>query len=285
MECLAIFLLLVVGFIAAVASIGNRLSHRRGRRRMFQQLANQFVGAYDGGGLFSHPSVRLRYGETAAIVRECRTVGPFPGPGLEVRVAWPHTHIQGEIISQLGQQAEQGLLWPQLSQQADEFGNRFIVSGSDAADIGQLLTSGVQWQIERLRRLGDDERLYVLIRDGQIVVQKYWKRPRGPEPCHFVQGVLELYDQCVLAKASGIEFLHNEEAQTLERVICMICGESIVDCLVYCQRCKTPHHQECWHYTGVCSVFGCRETVYLMPQSGHASQLPAAEDRPVKKPR
>lgn len=30
-----------------------------------------------------------------------------------------------------------------------------------------------------------------------------------------------------------------------------------------CQRCLTRHHDDCWHESGHCAVFGCRETRYL----------------------
>lgn len=41
---------------------------------------------------------------------------------------------------------------------------------------------------------------------------------------------------------------------------CPVCGSSMVARIVYCRKCRTPHHEECWNYAGQCSVFGCRET-------------------------
>jgi hypothetical protein len=29
--------------------------------------------------------------------------------------------------------------------------------------------------------------------------------------------------------------------------------------VVYCGKCRTPHHEECWSYVGQCSTYGCRE--------------------------
>jgi hypothetical protein len=175
--------------------------------------------------------------------------------------------------------------WPRIPLDDDSFGQNFVITGFAESDVLQLLTSGVRWQLERLRRLGNDERLYVLIHDGLIVAHKYGKRPRGELVAQIVQGVLELYDQCMLAKACGIEFLHADETQTLDNVTCKICGDAIGSELVYCRRCKTPHHEECWKYAGVCSVFGCRETVYFSPQRGQPVSPPQAPSRPVNKPR
>ena len=40
---------------------------------------------------------------------------------------------------------------------------------------------------------------------------------------------------------------------------CQVCGAELVSEVVYCASCRTPHHEECWRYTGECSTFACRE--------------------------
>jgi hypothetical protein len=40
---------------------------------------------------------------------------------------------------------------------------------------------------------------------------------------------------------------------------CQICGTAMEERVVYCAKCKTPHHEECWMYNGACSTYGCRE--------------------------
>jgi hypothetical protein len=41
---------------------------------------------------------------------------------------------------------------------------------------------------------------------------------------------------------------------------CQICGAALGGVLVRCSRCSTPHHADCWEYTGVCSTYGCGGT-------------------------
>jgi hypothetical protein len=284
MECLSVFLLMLFAMAAAIAALANRLAVSRRRRRLFAQLAQRFGGMYDSGGLFSGPRAQLRYGNTAAVVRYASAFGPMPGPALQVRVAWPHTAVRCELVAGGGNYPLR-LAWPRIPVETAILGDPFVIAGLDEREVLQLLTAGVKWQLERLQVLGGDPRLYVWIRDGQIVVQKYWPRPRLEPAVQFVQGVLDLYDQCMLAKASGIEFLHPDEAQLLDEVMCNVCGEPIRDDLVYCQRCKTPHHQECWTYAGNCSVFGCRESVYLLPGHGHSPPTPDEPRWPIRKPR
>jgi hypothetical protein len=82
----------------------------------------------------------------------------------------------------------------------------------------------------------------------------------------FVRGILELYDQTLLSATEGIEFLDGQVAQPLDHVVCQVCGEEIRDDLVFCRRCKTPHHRDCWLYAGRCSVFACGEIQFLVPR-------------------
>jgi hypothetical protein len=44
---------------------------------------------------------------------------------------------------------------------------------------------------------------------------------------------------------------------------CQICGAALEGMLVRCARCSTPHHQDCWQYTGTCSTYGCGEKSYV----------------------
>jgi hypothetical protein len=40
---------------------------------------------------------------------------------------------------------------------------------------------------------------------------------------------------------------------------CPVCGCHCEDEAHICDRCHTPHHQECWDYSGGCAIFGCDE--------------------------
>lgn len=40
---------------------------------------------------------------------------------------------------------------------------------------------------------------------------------------------------------------------------CQVCGEKMESRVVFCAKCRTPHHEECWSYVGQCSTFACRE--------------------------
>jgi hypothetical protein len=239
---------------------------------MYSHLAKQFSGFYHSGGWFSYPSVRLRYGETWAVFTESNSRGPFYGRSLQMRIAWPHAGLSCELVSRpsFSGPATYFGMWPKVDVN-EEIANAYEVFGEDARDVQQLLTSGVSWQIDRLAKLGPVQKIRVVIREGNILVEKPMPAVRIDLSSQFVQGALELYDQCMLAKAVGIQFLRTDEAQTLEHVVCKVCGDEIHEQMVVCRRCKTPHHLDCWEYTGACSVYGCRESRYMPPHAGQAA--------------
>ena len=66
-----------------------------------------------------------------------------------------------------------------------------------------------------------------------------------------------------------LEDLPAEVSQTLQAIdecVCMICGEELLEDIVLCRRCKTPHHRECWLYYGACSTYGCKEPHFVSPR-------------------
>lgn len=43
---------------------------------------------------------------------------------------------------------------------------------------------------------------------------------------------------------------------------CLVCGTPMSSGVVLCSSCRTPHHEECWNWSGACSTFGCGQRVY-----------------------
>ena len=241
------------------------------RRRSYQRLAKRFAGTYVSGGLFTRPSVRMRYGETRAVLREANGHGNFDGKCTQLQIEWPDDRLVCEILPLT---ADAGPATRGLTEHTTanpSFNRRYLVCGNSDRDVQQLLSDGVRWQIDRLSAMNEHSELYLQFRRGNILIQNSQLIRHFDELAEFIERGLELYDQVMLTRAVGIEFVAADEAQTLEDVICKVCGESIQHDLVYCRRCKTPHHGKCWRYIGACSVYGCQEKAYLHPQTASRS--------------
>jgi hypothetical protein len=40
--------------------------------------------------------------------------------------------------------------------------------------------------------------------------------------------------------------------------LCPVCAAELADGVVQCDKCRTPHHRECWTYVGQCSTYACK---------------------------
>jgi hypothetical protein len=38
---------------------------------------------------------------------------------------------------------------------------------------------------------------------------------------------------------------------------CLVCGSDVCAPTIWCPRCQTPYHAECYRYAGKCSIYGC----------------------------
>lgn len=81
-----------------------------------------------------------------------------------------------------------------------------------------------------------------------------WKGEKDllPGALRALQLALEVHN--AFAAEAGIEVETVHGVGTGE---CQVCGSKLEGSIVRCSRCGTPHHQDCWTYTGLCSTFGC----------------------------
>jgi hypothetical protein len=143
------------------------------------------------------------------------------------------------------------------------------------------------WRIWVLERSG-----LVQVLDGIVTV----RQNQGKEPVEFGVGEVEFVQTYRMGRRTELQFLLRDKpkvrlmegrpAQELEwaarflRVAikgrpavpenasmkldasagdCQVCLEKMNSRVVYCAQCRTPHHEECWSYMGMCSTYGCRE--------------------------
>lgn len=268
MECLVLFLVLLIVLAVFTVKAARASSLKMSRRRNYQHIARRFSGHYVPGGILSRPSVRIRYGEATAILKETSYRGPVKRRGTQLQINWADARFQLELFRDGGSNN------PFANRNAHdiqvvvhEFDRDYVIRAHSDPDARAFLSEGVRWQVDRLRTFLSDDQVYVFVHRGRMFIQKPTLIRRYGDLESFVQYCLELYDQAMLTQARGIVFIEADVARPLDNVVCKVCGDEIRETMVYCRRCKTPHHHDCWQYTGACSVYGCQETRYLAPQT------------------
>jgi len=127
----------------------------------------------------------------------------------------------------------------------------------------RLLDSAARRLIESLYYQLPIHGLYLGLASDQMMVKKVFPVDS------FTRSNLERLNGSLLALINGfrelliIEKVDEALSDLINAVVieeiptCRVCGEQIFLEKVHCLACETPHHRDCWEYTGACAMFGC----------------------------
>lgn len=283
MECLIVFLLVLGVSLVAMIAFATNASSRAGRwNQAFAHVAQQFRGAYAAGGWFSEPSVRLMYG-TAHLRLSCYVLTGHSGRSVvQLVIEQKEVRCRSEIASQ----PQAVRLVPVVVGMAEvelDWGQQFArwqVLAAEYEETRHLMTPAVRLALDRvwLHPVPSDTAVSLL--PGWIVIRKVWDQPRSGDIEQFVELGCALNDQIQVAGVAGIEFIASDEAQVIDAALCSVCCEVLASEVVFCVRCKTPHHRDCWEYSGGCSTYGCGGRLCFTPGEAPLARPPHWHDAP-----
>jgi hypothetical protein len=240
----------------------------KSRWRQFEEAGRVVASAHYGqlirGQWSDPPRVRIPYQQTALLVHLDRDAA-----GWRTTTAtfdWPTFTTPVGILYSVGavSQARSGTNAVPLHD--DDWDRYFIVESPDPEYARRLLAGGVRAAVvmlSRIRRVGG---LDIQFGGGGLRIRKRMVLDKPSELSAFVRHSLEIFDQALLAGSTGIEFVDHLQAQVLVDAKCPVCGDLITDQLVFCARCKSPHHRDCWAYNGKCATYACGETRFASPR-------------------
>ncbi len=268
MECILVFIAIVVGFFILLGTGGRRSSRSNRLTGSYRRLAQRLGGTCRRPGWFSNPTTEFNYRSVRACARAISSVEQLVGrgPATQLVIPWPDIGFSCEIRyprpepRSLRSDGLQG-----VPSGPNQLMRHYMVRSSNHAIASETLNDVVAFQIEKLRRTPSTGHLCVQLQPASLTITKGQAMYHYEYLTHFVDEALVLYDQIMLTRSRGVEFIEEQSAQVLDEVVCRVCGEDIEEDLVFCRRCKTPHHRECWQYNGKCSVFACGETHFQSP--------------------
>lgn len=261
----------IVAFLAVAAVFAASFAFAAIRRlsrwnRTYDRLGKRYAGKPGKGGVaygfgFTNPSLTFDYGRTFCSLRNRKSYRFQTGYLTEISMIWPNRRLKFEISTTPSKgrgRSMRGLVDVQIDD--PQFDSEFYTWSNDTQLVRRMLSSGVQWQIEQLRRHMNNNDVHISLSRGNLTVKKpgYIKDFVALED--FLRLSLEMFDQLMLVDAEGIEFVNANQASVIDDVKCPICSEEIMNNMVVCSRCKTPHCQDCWQYNGQCATFACSET-------------------------
>ena len=123
----------------------------------------------------------------------------------------------------------------------------------DEAELRAFLTPPVGQLLRDLLGTGANG---VVFEDGVHITARLRRDPAAVLRFSVVCLKLAQHVKMLGVETSGIRVLESVSSSTGE---CQTCGSALEGKLVRCARCSTPHHADCWEYTGACSTYGCGE--------------------------
>ncbi len=261
-----IFLVFAIVGVIVLSLVFGAIRRLSKWNRTYDRLSKRYAGSKNKGGVvygfgLTKPSLTFDYGRTFCGLRHRKSSRFSTGRQTELSMIWPNRKLKLDIATPPAKNRKWGRgTTHQVFIDEPKFQSDFYVTSNQPVLAQRMLGSGVQWQIELLRRhMGNNEVAISLLR-GCLLVSKPGYLKDYVELEDFVRFSLELFDQLMLVDAEGIEFVNVNQASIVDDVKCPICSEEILLNMVVCSRCKTPHCQDCWQYNGQCATFACSET-------------------------
>jgi len=76
---------------------------------------------------------------------------------------------------------------------------------------------------------------------------------------HWIDCAFRIVDLLPGVDALGSVEVTDVRFQVADDSACQVCGASLSGApIVRCEKCRTPHHADCWDYAKKCSTFGCQ---------------------------
>ena len=256
----------VYGQVASGRSVRKRLgsSEFSALQEAYARVAEKVGGQLHNRALFESPRVTYVHRVSRVLL------SLYENSGGSSRL---HTQVTFTMPSGWGRRLDllpENLAGARLRQGAaqdvatggPEFDARYVARTEDAAFARRFLDPEGREAVNRLASLGGREPVMLSLNPSRLLIRKTGILFDAGDLQGFLETGCRLYDRVIREweRESGIEFLEDAPPENAVPV-CQVCGAGLKEeGTVYCRRCRTPHHDECWLYNSGCSTFGCGES-------------------------
>jgi len=233
-------------------------------RRTFQRFAELYNGQMHERQLFESPKVAFTHNASRALLSIYESSDPVPQFYTQLTFTipsgWSH---RLEIFPQRFVDDDVRYLNVDDIQVGDaDFDPRYVVKSDDAPFAREFLDARTRQAVEDLRNLKGNDKILVSVNASRLMVRKNSILGELDDLTAFGELSSQVYDRLLVffQKASGIEILDEQPEPAAAEPVCQVCGAGIAkEGRVYCRRCKTPHHKDCWEFNQQCSTYACGE--------------------------
>jgi hypothetical protein len=256
----------VYGQVASARSVRRSLGGQdlEKLRRTFQRFSELYDGQMHERQLFESPKVSFVHNSSRALLSIYESSDSVPQFYTQLTFTippgWSH---RLEIFPQRFVDRDVRYLNVDDIQVGDpEFDPRYVVKSNNASFARDFLDARTRQAVEDLRNLKGNDKILVSVNASRLMVRKNSILDELDDLTAFGELSRQVFDRLLvfLQKASGIEILDEKPEPGVTDPVCQVCGAAIAkEGRVYCRRCKTPHHKDCWEFNQQCSTYACGE--------------------------
>ncbi len=256
----------VYGQVASARSVRRSLGgHDLGKlRNTFQRFAEIHDGRTHDRQLFESPKVSFVFHGSHALLSIYESSDTTPQFYTQLTFTIPQGwDFRLEVFPQRFQEDDVKYLNVDDIRIGDpEFDPRYVIKSNDENFAREFLDARTRMAIDDLRNLKGNDRILVSANASRLMVRKRQILGDLGDLAVFSDLSCQVFDRILLflQRASGIEIMEDSAAAPVEDPVCQVCGAPVSkEGRVYCRRCRTPHHKDCWEFNGQCSTYACGE--------------------------
>lgn len=248
----ALVVVLIALVVAAVIVAG---AMKQSQYQAMESVARRWEGRALSTSWFADPASAIRIDGIGARI-ECRSSDQ---PWTRVRIYWSTPRRLRVVPEGFSSWLRRAFGGSDVSLGDPEFDAAFWVESSDPAWARAILDADIRRRLQDLTRTGtwlapanvtlDVGPEGLMLRVSRVIVN----RPNELE--NLIQGAA-----AVLRKIRGgapTPGVKLAAVETQAGSACPVCGHRVEGDGRNCPKCGTPHHADCWKYSGGCAIYGC----------------------------
>ncbi|MBI4566108.1 MAG: hypothetical protein HY716_15590 [Planctomycetes bacterium] len=225
--------------------------------RAFSRLASEREGQVLDRGPFQGPRVSYLHHVVRAVLSLHEAGEESPGVFTQISYAAPYPGAPPvEIFPRRTPDPDE----PETGD--SEFDARLAVASANAPFVREFLDPPTRAAIVDLRKLLANDHVHVSLSPARLMIRKKGILASHHELSLFARLSDQICDRVATLwqRANGIEIVEDAPARSDEIPTCRVCGHRVPpEGRVYCRRCRTPHHEDCWRFNEGCCIFACGE--------------------------
>lgn len=258
--------MVIVRVVMSMADSAEGGRSMRGMDSVLKPICDRFGAAPENPGKkrtgkLRRPSLMFDYGRTMVRLRHLGSKWKPTTQQTEIAMNFRHASSTPLWVGlKTGTAVRHGGLSPLQVDDDPAFSRDWAVLTDNEQTAMELLTPTVRWKLMELSNATCLPTLRVIVGDQHLrVICDSWI-DSDQKLMDLTQCTMDIFDQLMLIGAEGLDFVNADSATVIGEVRCPICSDEVMQDMVLCRRCKTPHCSECWEYNGKCATFACMET-------------------------